>query len=369
MKLAKGPAREYFKRLNALASDALEAEAKYHEALLEVSAYERVRDTLRGAAGTKAVAAGKEYKRAIQSHLQEELRELSALNQRKIEAYREYRRLLAKARLAQPIPRWLRGVEARLAQMRLELGAWQYIVQWLKSADQQSDECAGVDFSSCTPVHLYTATLLRYWSLSYSSHPSGYLFQLPPEDTVANSDPPPTVRVKVVGVNGNSNGQIWWGMEVEQARCGIEFSASCEMTGLVDIGGWGSCPLPAVYLRLGITVHQYRGYSAPFSEYRPLSFDGPGPGVWIPHRTWFANPANLGFDDMDSRTQTENTPGVHTISPFTASIFERICDVQPGDKFVFWYSFGAQADCSAVDLTFNNAGTLVIRPPVIAQYT
>jgi hypothetical protein len=331
MKKNEKSKKNYFTRLASLEKKVFKAQKDYSEVIKELANQRKKFDAILTAEAVQASSKGQNVSAALDRLLKAGDEEQGHLIKKKMKLYAAYLRDL-------------REYERMLPYFQF------------KDLFQLFDVC---DFSDCVSSQLTNLSLLRYSAFAYG----GLHVELPNQADVEASEPPPTVRIKVWGYAtgnsiGNCNGQVWWGLEIDDVGKGIEFFSSSSITGIVNVGICNDV-YPAVYLRLGIQVHQYRACQGSLADYDPAT--------WQPYRIWHAFPEEAAYGDS-TKSISITTPGLSSIEPFEASVNDKVCDIHAGDKFVFWYSFGAQADCSGVDLSPLDTGYLVLNPPYVLHY-
>lgn len=245
-------------------------------------------------------------------------------------------------------------------QYQSHLQAYQELISGIVhlSGDDQSEPH---DFTDCLESATKKFDLLRrsYNSYAIGANPHApwwYTDIQPTIESASTANPSPDFNITVTGYNGNSNGQIWWGVKVDDILCGVKINCKSQVSGIVDIA-WDNSSL--VQTGLEIQVRQYRGRSEQVTEYHP---------TWTPYRTWHAFP-ELGCLGDSMQTVTHDTPGTHAMDPHRASLDVITTDVMNGDIFTFWYHWRVWAYPGGVDTSHNGKGALVVNAPVFSQFS
>ena len=352
----------YFAKLDLLEQKMFKAEADIQAKASELSIERKKAKAILSAAALRAAGKNKEISKDLDEELKKIKKQETNLKKRMQQTYLKF--LKAKENYQTALPKY----NVALVQGPL-------FDAYSGSKSYSKGSCLIHYFlhgANSNREQLTDMRLLRYQSYSYQ----GINVEMPDRSDVEANQPMMPVRIKVQGgptgnnTIANSGGQIWWGLEISQPGCGIDFDCYSSMNGFVHFDTCDEAE-SIVWLRLGIQVRQYRGYDEPLSEYDP--------NTWYPCRIWHAFPENNVYGNSSKTKKITPNQGVATpptggwasIEPFVASLKDAICDIQVGDKFIFWYSFGAQTDCSEVWLinSAQDTGLLLVSPPYVNQFS
>lgn len=216
----------------------------------------------------------------------------------------------------------------------------------------------------CPPKSVGPIHLLAY--RGPFSH--GLAVTAPSADEIGASESPPEIHIYISGGDPESScwafGDIKWGFDIPDDQiCKLEIGAWLQVRGanayFPEIDGPTNYD---VVLEGNIMIVQYRGHGMSVTELNTATT--PYYNIWQAHP-----PSSFETGNPDETVTEPDSPGFVAINPHGSEIFEEICDVRPGDSFVFYYYYGVYVHHGVVDCGHPaDAGHLIIYPPYALQY-